>query len=657
MLTRLARDKRANTLAIMAASLMPLAGLIGGALDLSRLYIVKTRLQHACDAGALAGRKAMGGGIWTQNGGRPNQTAQQFFNANIAPSSFGAESVTATFAETAGKVTGTASATVPMTVMRVLGKEEETLQIDCDAEMRLPNTDVMFVLDVTGSMDDPLPNDTQRKIDGLKTAVLCFYETLARENTAASCVGGDPSGGIGTETQVRFGFVPYASNVNVGRLLNPDWVVDQWTYQSRQIKTVYGVETGFTDGAKGNWSNWSGNVSATTATRAECEALAQPAIRDEARNANAWLGRNEANGGLTSWDGTFQSVRQWRDREYQYVSWAAGNNNCKYRTRTRNYDRTFDFRHVQQGTANARAFNAWEYKPVQFNVSGLKNGTTWNNSISLPINNNFGNSTINWAGCIEERDTVRATSYYPIDADAIDLDIDRVPSTGDDRTRWRPALAVTYQRKVSSDNNNARSLNTITSFTNFSGGSFACPVAATKLTEWASASAFETYVNALTPNGNTYHDIGLIWGGRLMSPTGLFASENRFTPEGGEIERHLVFMTDGDACTNVNNYQAYGLAWYDRRQTDPDIEPTEGCSTTGTLTEQVNARTQAICTAIKNKNITLWVIWYGTSNTTIEGQMTTCASSGRFFSARNSTQLQETFRDIANQISQLRLTS
>ena len=65
-MSALARDVRGNTLAIMAAALIPLAGLVGGGIDISRMYITKTRLQHACDAGALAGRKAMGGGTWAQ---------------------------------------------------------------------------------------------------------------------------------------------------------------------------------------------------------------------------------------------------------------------------------------------------------------------------------------------------------------------------------------------------------------------------------------------------------------------------------------------------------------------------------------------------------------------------------------------------------------
>ena len=76
---RLARDVRGNTLAIMAAALIPLAGLVGGGIDISRMYITKTRLQHACDAGARAGRKSQGGGTWDSG---DNTVAQQFFDAN-----------------------------------------------------------------------------------------------------------------------------------------------------------------------------------------------------------------------------------------------------------------------------------------------------------------------------------------------------------------------------------------------------------------------------------------------------------------------------------------------------------------------------------------------------------------------------------------------
>ena len=56
---RLLADTAGNSLVIMAAAMFPLAGLVGGGVDMSRLYLAKARLQQACDAGALAGRKVI----------------------------------------------------------------------------------------------------------------------------------------------------------------------------------------------------------------------------------------------------------------------------------------------------------------------------------------------------------------------------------------------------------------------------------------------------------------------------------------------------------------------------------------------------------------------------------------------------------------------
>ncbi len=68
------------------------------------------------------------------------------------------------------------------------------------------------------------------------------------------------------------------------------------------------------------------------------------------------------------------------------------------------------------------------------------------------------------------------------------------------------------------------------------------------------------YINSLDPvSQGTYHDIGMLWGARLLSPTGIFADENAFTAEGGAIERHMIFMTDGSTQTQLDNVYAYGL--------------------------------------------------------------------------------------------------
>ncbi|NWM54871.1 hypothetical protein GY652_26805, partial [Escherichia coli] len=59
LLVRLRNDRAGNTLAMMAIALIPLLGFVGSAVDTARLYLIKVRMQQACDAGALAGRKFM----------------------------------------------------------------------------------------------------------------------------------------------------------------------------------------------------------------------------------------------------------------------------------------------------------------------------------------------------------------------------------------------------------------------------------------------------------------------------------------------------------------------------------------------------------------------------------------------------------------------
>jgi Flp pilus assembly protein TadG len=657
-LSRLARDVRGNTLAIMAMALIPLAGLIGGGIDISRMYITKTRLQHACDAGALAGRKAMGGGIWSQNNGMPNTTALQFFDGNFNPAAYGGRNLTRAFTENTGKVSGTASVDLQMTIVKVVTKDwaYATLSVTCESEMRMPNTDVMFVLDNTGSMASVPSGDTQSKMASLKVAVKCFFEIVAHLNTDATCTAPSPSGGTGTQVQIRFGFVPYDTNVNVGKLLPSNWFADNWTYQSRQQSVLYGKWNSWHNGSggvpvtqnAGTWSSWT-NTGAQLAGSSCTTSLALPADQYVPFGTTASGGTAETATLFSAYASTTQSTYQrWYDSSAHV---------CRIQVQTRSIDRLAFYDRATSSTSGAVSVPAWTYMPVSVDISGLKSGNGWTSSstISLPIGDNFTSKSVTWDGCIEERATVRQTSYQPIPAGAKDLDIDSVPTT-DPTTQWGPALNdVVYTRKSTYSDSSSYSMTPITTFTNYTGVAYSCLQEARKLQAW-DATSFDTYVNSMFPASNTYHDIGLLWGARLMSPTGLFASENALTPLGGQIQRHMIFMTDGDPCTGVSNYQAYGIPWFDRRQTDPTVAPTDGCTTTGTLTQQVNARTVALCEAIKNKNITLWVITFGAVDPTTVTRLTNCASPGRYYNASNGTDIQATFASIANQISQLRLT-
>ncbi len=640
-LSRLARDTRGNTIAILAASLIPLAGMVGGGIDISRMYILKTRMQHACDAGALAGRRTMGGGTWSFNSNYAEKQANKFFDGNFnwdtttKKGPFESANITRTFTEQAGKVTGNAQATIPMTLMRIFGRTTETLSVTCDAEMRLPNTDVMFVLDVTGSMAEMQPGDTVNKMSALKTAVKCFYEIVARLNTNATCTTGTPGGGTGSEVQIRFGFVPYATNVNVGKLLKPEWFADSWKYQTREA--VFTTQPG-----QWTWTQVSATVLSSNSM--SLTGVPQNMCNDataEAYGYNPQTAYVYSNGGKTrQFDKTLTTVN----------NWTANNGGTCSATQVKT-------RYVENNVqAQQQVFQQWHYAQLPVNVGLLKSGGAWKTDYQFqwPVAANGTNKTITWDGCVEERTTVRQTNYIPVPSGAKDLDIDTVPS--DDSTKWGMVLpGLIYTRNGNQGNWNLNEAWTTAEYGNSSA--YSCPWEARKLQQWPVADDFDDYVDQLQPTSNTYHDIGLIWGARLMSPTGLFKSENEYTPRGGEIERHMIFMTDGDACTENHNYTAYGVAWFDRRQTSTGSVPTDGCTSTGTLTQQVNYRTEAMCSAIKNKNITLWVIAFGNLATSTETRLNNCATPGKYFKATNAAQLQQTFKTIADQISMLRLTN
>ncbi|MFC4292037.1 TadE/TadG family type IV pilus assembly protein [Sphingorhabdus arenilitoris] len=697
-LSRLLRDEAGNTIAIMAAAVIPTIGLIGGGVDMSRIYLAKTRLQAACDAGSLMGRKVMGTGTWQANSYKARTEANKMFDANFKSGDYGTAGMQRTFSETGGNVSGKASVDVPMSLMKVLGQDQRKVEVTCQSELRIPNTDVMFVLDVTGSMGDaadgkPITATNPSKMDGLKKATKCFYEALAKDNiddiAPADCgETSDPENSNASTVQLRFGFVPYSTNVNVGKLLPFDFIADSWTYQSRQANFVTtggntpiygtesaGVQTNVTT-QNANYSGWydvPNNVVIGGKTyfrnfrvgKGSCGSNTAPPRQN---GQTVWsntptivsVNPTDPGPGTTVVTKIYEQTQIVANVEYRYVksgsfcylqdNWQ----NSQVKTITTQTTTPITFK-------TSTSFDSWTYKPVTFNISALKDSLTtpasWRNSVALPLGNNGTNINIAWDGCIEERQTVRVDDdptgdWNPIPTAAKDMDIDLKPVPGDVSTQWGPALlnAVWLREDSSGDKTLSNQTRTGNGSHGFSRPSYYCPTQAKLYQSWT-GKTFKDYVNTLTPNGFTYHDIGLLWGARLMSPTGIFSEIT--APDDKDIQRHLIFMTDGDTVVgSTQMHSAYGVHWYDRRQTDATKVPT-----TSLLEKNLDERTDALCTAIKNKNITLWVVSYGDGvNTATTNRLKACATPGRYYDATDANALNSTFKGIAAQISALRLT-
>jgi Flp pilus assembly protein TadG len=648
-LTRLRKDECGNTMAMMAMGLIMLAGMAGSAVDVGRTYLVKSRLQYACDAGVLAGRRAMtsaavDGPVVTQ--------ATNFFNQNFGAGNAGATNVEFTPAATtganAGQITGVAKARVPMSVMQLFGQTNIDLTVNCDARLEVSNTDVMMVLDVTGSMAD-CPDGSNScgggagsKIEGLRAAVVDFYDTVAAATS--------------TNARFRLGFVPYSQSVNMGvdpktglNILSSGWMVANHTYQSRVANMDLDGWTGTS--TTGNWTTqtYGSNISNTRCTRYGNNEAFTGYTPDPSTDVNI----NNSNPNNAQAPATVYSELQPTDerRNYERVTASySGNASC-----TRRWRRTTTT-YVRNGRYG---FSSWDYKPVTYNVTNFAAGTPVQaytssappsgsvvvsgsyNMVDLltAVGSSVTGTSTTYDGCVEERDTVAQSTYATVPAGAWDLDV--VTTPGNDAQSWKPMWSeLVYDR-----DGYANELNVTTNRS--PDRYYLCPPAASKLAVRTQAEVI-SYANSLTPDGYTFHDLGMAWGARLISPTGLFAAENTTAPNGRAISRHIIFMTDGEMVTQPDIYTPHGYEKLDRRVSGAANTPEYN-----DLVSRHNARFQALCTAAKNNNITVWTIAFGTSN---PATLVSCANPGKAFVATDTATLRANFQQIASQIAELRLS-
>ncbi len=136
----------------------------------------------------------------------------------------------------------------------------------------------------------------------------------------------------------------------------------------------------------------------------------------------------------------------------------------------------------------------------------------------------------------------------------------------------------------------------------------------------------------------------MIWGGRLISKTGLFATENADLA-GRPTSRHLIFLTDGQTEAYDIAYGAYGVEPLDQRRWSP--------ASTLSLNETVEKRFGVACAEVKKRNVTVWVIGFGTN---VSNLMKQCAGNGRWFKADDADELTSIFDKIAAAMGDLRIS-
>ncbi len=621
LLRRLAQSRKGNVMYMTAGLLIPALATVGAGVDLGQAYMAKARLQQACDAGVLAGRRQMAEGSFN---GQARQAAERMFEFNYPDDIY--ESRNVDFDATASgssDVAGTASATVDTIIMHMFGKNSFDLEVECTARLEIANTDIMFVLDTTGSMAQTNPGDSVTRMAAMRTEVMAFYDTVASARSGTA--------------QLRYGFVPYSSNVNVGQILSPGWVSNTASVPSR---TGQLVQTGSTGPNTNNpsWSSYSGwtntGTIVTPANSGNCSTRPLPTPNPAISNGAATPGSSSSGSNPV----TTTTTSTWVQTETSYRNvWSSSQCRQQRRTRTR----------TLVTTSSVTREYRYTYQMVNYNVTGALSG----GSITAPSGSLGANVTTSWNGCIVERATVAFDDNASVPSGALDLDVDLTPS--DAASRWSahlPALAHPrswnpYDNQSSANQTTTNDYGSYTSGSNIADGWGACPSPASRLRPYGASdrALMQSYVNGLVAVGGTYHDVGMIWGTRLMSPTGIFAADNSAAPNGAPISRHMIFMTDGQMAPNPGIYGFQGQEYIQGRVGSTDIAE---------MTARHNARLQHACNAARQRNMTVWVIAFGT---TLNQELIDCASGGSAFQANNSTQLRQRFQQIAEQITRLRL--
>ena len=637
---RLLREKSGNVMPMTAIGMVALAGLVGGGVDVSRAYMIENRLQNACDSGVLAGRRAVSEDGFDSNA---QTQANNFFNTNFDEVTEGSSSTSfsASSPDEGNTIEGIASTTVDTAVMQLFGFQQIPLSVTCSASMSVGNSDVMMVLDVTGSMGWSLAGTGGTRIAALKDAMKNFYDTV---NAASN----------GTNARIRYGFVPYSSSVNVGQLLydrDPNYLADSHTIQSKEAvyeetevdtfsgwgPPTYTYDTSTSNASNGNWNDYQGSWT----KKKDCN--------DNKPSNTSWTNVGSTSTSSSEYvNGQGQKVTETvttqPQERTQYGCYKKSKKNWWVRSRVRERDRN-EIEYATQDpiytTTTVTTFDRYVYKPVTYDVSSYKTFA----STGAVIGDDGATEFSTWAGCIEERATEPVESfsfstllgYLP--STAYDIMIDMAPNAGDDDTKWKPMWPeVAYYRETSSGY--------LTSATQSDYGEKAnayCPRSA-RLLSTMTESEFDAYANSLSPAGSTYHSIGMVWGARLASPTGIFESNVTEAPaNGGSVARHIIFMTDGEMSTSYSLQTTYGIEWHDRRVTDNGYSDNNS---------RHSARFLAACEAAKAKGIRVWVIAFASGLTS---NLDTCASDDSSFTAANASQLNDAFQEIAKDVGELRV--
>ena len=193
-----------------------------------------------------------------------------------------------------------------------------------------------------------------------------------------------------------------------------------------------------------------------------------------------------------------------------------------------------------------------------------------------------------------------------------------------------PMLANSYASGSSATNDPTCATATSPSLTTINGVNY----------NTTTLNGVSTNTTGMLANGDTDLTIGLSWAFNMLTPSfPMYPTANQSSSDTNEVKKFLVFFTDGQNTADRFNAPNYGSA-----------------------PGNMNTETSTVCTNIKAAGITIFAVGTADADKTVLGYTDAsgwhngCATPGDGYTGLAANQIQAVFTDIANQISNLRVS-
>lgn len=188
-----------------ALMMVPVIGMLGLGIDLSRFYLYRSHLSGALDAAALAGGKAF-------HSQTRDDEIRSYFYANFDKSFMNGNLENLTINEIDGvekTLVVAATGEIGTTFMSMFGFEDVEVFVEAEVTSKTTGLQLVMVLDTTGSMSNSAGGGISR-IQALRNSANTLVDSLFGDNSSSE--------------NLEIAVVPYVTSVNVGHLLDPNYV-------------------------------------------------------------------------------------------------------------------------------------------------------------------------------------------------------------------------------------------------------------------------------------------------------------------------------------------------------------------------------------------------------------------------------------------------